>query len=178
MKNDIKKVYFTAEMINNRVRELGAELSADYAEKKPLLIGVLKGSFIFMSDLARAMDIPCEMEFITLSSYGDGTSTSGEVKMTKTLGSVVKNRHIIVVEDILDTGLTLEFLKNHLSESGPSSIKICTFLDKPSRRQSSIKADYIGYECPDAFFVGYGLDYAGFYRNLPYIGSLKPEIYS
>ena len=178
MNNDIEKVYFTEEMINNRVKALGAKLSADYAEKKPLLIGVLKGSVIFLADLARQMDIPCEMEFITVSSYGDGVTTSGEVKITKALGSIIENRHIIVVEDILDTGTTLNFLKGYLWGLNPASLKICTFLDKPSRRKAAISADYVGYECNDAFYVGYGLDYAGFYRNLPYIGALKPEIYS
>ena len=178
MKNDIEKVYFTEEMIHNRVRELGALLKADYADKTPLVIGILKGSFIFLSDLVRQMDIPCEIEFIAVSSYGAGTSTSGEVKMTKALGDVVSDRHVIIVEDILDTGLTLEYLKKYLAGYSPASLKICTFLDKPSRRKAAIKADYIGYECEDAFFVGYGLDYAENYRNLPFIGSLKPEIYS
>lgn len=178
MKNDIEKVYFTEEMIQNRVKELGAQLSADYEGKNPLLVGVLKGSFIFLADLSRQMDIHCEIEFITVSSYGAGTETSGQVTMTKALGSVVENRHVIIVEDILDTGLTLEFLRKYLLSLKPASLKICTMLDKPSRRRVQIKADYVGYECVDAFYVGYGLDYAGNYRNLPYIGSLKPEIYS
>ncbi len=178
MRNDIEEVYFTQEMIHNRVKELGAALSRDYEGKNPLLIGVLKGSFIFLSDLARAVDIPCQIEFIAVSSYGDGTKTSGEVKMTKALGSIVEGRHIIVVEDILDTGLTLDYLIKYLSDLNPASLKTCTFLDKPSRRKAPVQADYVGYECEDYFFVGYGLDYAGNYRNLPYIGSLKPEIYS
>ena len=178
MKNDIEQIYFTEEAIRARVEALGAQLSADYADKKPLLIAVLKGSFIFLADLVRAMDIPCEMEFITCSSYGNARETSGEVKLTKTIGTVIENRHVIVVEDILDTGLTLEFLKGYLLSLHPASLKICTFLDKPARRKAAISADYVGIECEDAFYVGYGLDYAGFYRNLPYIGSLKPEIYS
>jgi hypoxanthine phosphoribosyltransferase len=178
MKNDIEKVYYTEEMIQKRVGELGQELAAEYAGKKPLLIGVLKGSFIFLADLARAMNIHCEIEFIACSSYGAGTETSGEVKMTKTLGSVIENRHVIVVEDILDTGLTLDFLKKYLLEMKPASLRICTFLDKPSRRKVPCRADYVGFECVDAFYVGYGLDYAGEYRNLPYIGALKPAIYS
>jgi hypoxanthine phosphoribosyltransferase len=178
MKNDIEKIFFTEEMIQNRVRELGRILSADYEGKVPLLVGVLKGSFIFLADLARYMDILCDIEFMTVSSYGAGTKTSGEVKITKALGSVIENRHVIVVEDILDSGLTLEYLKKYLSELNPASVKICAFLDKPSRRQVPIIADYVGYECTDAFYVGYGLDYAGHYRNLPFIGSLKPEIYS
>ena len=178
MENDIEKVYFTEEVIHNRVRELGAELSADYAGKKPLMVGILKGSFIFLSDLVRHMSIPCEIEFMAVSSYGKGSASSGEVKMTKALGDVVDGRHVVIVEDILDTGLTLEYLKSYLNLFSPASIKICTFLDKPSRRKSSVSADYIGYECEDAFFVGYGLDFAEQYRHLPYIGSLKPEIYS
>jgi hypoxanthine phosphoribosyltransferase len=178
MKHDIEKVYFTEEMLQSRVKELGAQLSAEYAGKNPLLVGVLKGSFIFLADISRAMDILCEIEFITASSYGAGTETSGKVTMTKAIGSIVENRHVIIVEDILDTGLTLDFLKNYLLGLNPASLKICTMLDKPSRRKVEIKADYVGFECPDAFYVGYGLDYAGNYRNLPYIGSLKPEIYS
>jgi hypoxanthine phosphoribosyltransferase len=122
--------------------------------------------------------VPCEIEFIAVSSYGSGTETSGEVKMTKAIGSVIKDRHVIVVEDILDTGLTLDYLKKYLHSMNPASLKICTFLDKPSRRKVSISADFIGFECIDAFYVGYGLDYAGEYRNLPFIGSLKPAIYS
>ena len=124
------------------------------------------------------MDTMCDIEFITLSSYGAGTESSGEVKITKALGSVIADRHVIIVEDILDTGLTLEYLKKYLSDLKPASIKICTFLDKPSRRKVPLSADYVGYECVDAFYVGYGLDYAGHYRNLPFIGSLKPEIYA
>lgn len=178
MKNDIERVYFTEEMIHNRVRELSAVLAADYAGKTPLVIGILKGSFIFLADLVRNMEIPCEIEFIAVSSYGSGTATSGKVNMTKALGSTVKGRHVIIVEDILDSGLTLEYLRDYLSGQNPASIKICAFLDKPSRRKASIKADYVGFECEDAFYVGYGLDYAEIYRNLPYIGSLKPEVYS
>jgi hypoxanthine phosphoribosyltransferase len=165
-------------MIQRRVRELGAQLAADYDGKNPLLVGVLKGSYVFLADLARQMDILCEIEFITVSSYGAGTESSGRVTMTKALGTVVENRHIIIVEDILDTGLTLDFLKKYLLDLNPASLKICTMLDKPSRRKVTIEADYVGYECVDAFYVGYGLDYAGNYRNLPFIGALKPEIYS
>ena len=178
MKNDIEKVYFTEEMIHNRVRELGCELSNDYKGKNPLMVGILKGSFIFLSDLVRNMDIPCELEFMAVSSYGKGTSSSGEVKMTKALGDVVDGRHVVIVEDILDTGVTLEYLRSYLNLFNPASLKICTFLDKPSRRKSSVTADYIGYECTDEFFVGYGLDFAEQYRHLPFIGALKPEIYS
>ncbi len=178
MKNDIERVFFSEETIQNRVRELGKKLSLDYEGKDPLLLGVLKGSFIFLADLARYMDTHCEIEFISVSSYSGGTETTGEVKITKALGSVIEDRHVIVVEDILDTGLTLDFLKKYLWDLKPASLKICTFLDKPSRRRVTLNADYIGFECADAFYVGYGLDFAGHYRNLPFIGSLKPEIYS
>lgn len=178
MRNNIERVYFTEEMIQTRVKELGTQLSEDYRGKEPLLLGVLKGSFIFLADLSRHMDMLCDIEFITASSYGAGTETSGEVKITKALDSVVEGRHVIIVEDILDTGLTLEFLKKYLSSLNPASLKICTFLDKPSRRKVPLRADYVGFECVDAFYVGYGLDYAGHYRNLPFIGSLKPDFYA
>lgn len=178
MRSDIEEIYFSEEMIQKRVRELGAQLTADYAGKNPLLIGVLKGSFIFLADLAKALDIKCEFEFIAASSYGGGTETSGVVKLQKDVDSAVENRHVIIVEDILDTGLTLDCLRRYFMGLHPASFKICTFLDKPARRKAQIKADYVGFECIDAFYVGYGLDYDGHYRNLPYIGSLKPEIYS
>lgn len=178
MRNDIEKVFFTEEMIRNRVKELGAQLSEDYKGKKPLLIGVLKGSFIFLADLARHMDTICDIEFIAVSSYGAGTESSGKVKISKALDADIENRHLIIVEDILDTGLTLEYLRKYLMSLKPASVKICAFLDKPSRRKVAISADYVGYECVDAFYVGYGLDYAGHYRNLPFIGSLKKEIYT
>lgn len=178
MRNDIEQVYFTEEMIRDRVAALGAVLSSDYAGKNPLLIGVLKGSFVFLADLARSMDIPCEIDFIAASSYGDCTVTSGDVTLKMTAGTTVGNRHVLIVEDILDTGLTLEVLRKHLLASNPASLKICAFLDKPSRRKAPVEADYVGFECEDAFYVGYGLDYAGHYRNLPYIGSLKPQVYS
>ena len=178
MRNDIEEIFFTEEMIRARVMELGAQLSADYAGKDPLLVGVLKGSFIFLADLARAMDVRCEFEFIAASSYGGGTETTGVVKLKKDVDSAVENRHVIIVEDILDTGLTLSCLMRYFNGLKPASLKICTFLDKPARRKTPLEADYVGFKCVDAFYVGYGLDYAGFYRNLPYIGSLKPEVYS
>jgi hypoxanthine phosphoribosyltransferase len=178
MRNDIERVYFTEEMIQTRVKELGMQLSEDYKGKVPLLLGVLKGSFIFLADLSRHMDMFCDIEFIAVSSYGAGTESSGEVRITKALDSVVEGRHVIIVEDILDTGLTLGFLKEYVLGLNPASLKICTLLDKPSRRKAPLRADYVGFECVDAFYVGYGLDYAGHYRNLPFIGSLKPDIYA
>jgi hypoxanthine phosphoribosyltransferase len=178
MRNDIENIYFTEEIIKERVQELGQQLTADYQDKSPLLISVLKGSFVFMADLVRSIDAYCSVEFISASSYGNSTTTSGEVRFSKEIKTDIEGRHVIIVEDILDTGITLNSLKNHLSSLKPASLKICTFLDKPSRRKAQVSADYVGFECPDAFFVGYGLDYAERYRNLPYIGSLKPEIYS
>lgn len=178
MRNDIETIFFSEESIQKRVKELGAELSVDYNGMKPLMIGVLKGSFMFLADLSRAMDILCDIEFIAVSSYGNSMESSGEVKMTKALGSVIEGRHVILVEDILDTGITLEYLKRYILNMSPASLKVCTFLDKPSGRKVEMSADYVGFSCEDEFFVGYGLDYAGAYRNLPYIGSLKPVIYS
>jgi hypoxanthine phosphoribosyltransferase len=175
---DIAKVYFTADELKTRVHELGETLSREYTDKHPLFVSVLKGSFIFMADLMRELDIYCDMDFMTVSSYGSGTTTTGAVKIIKDLSYNIENRHIILVEDILDSGVTLSYLKNYLSMRNPASIRICTLLDKPSRRKSDITADYVGFLCPDDFIVGYGLDYDEKYRNLPYIGGLKPEVYA
>ena len=172
MKRDIEKVFYSEEMIRSRVAELGARLSEDYAGKRPLLIGVLKGSFIFLADLARAMNIPCEFEFIAASSYGGGTQTSGVVKLKKDVDADVDGRHVILVEDILDTGLTLECLKRYFNGRKPASLTICAFLDKPARRKAAIEADYVGFRCEDAFYVGYGLDYAGFITGTCRISAL------
>ena len=158
--------------------ELGAQISADYTDKEPVFVGVLKGSFVFMADLMRFIDINCLIDFMAVSSYGRGTTTTGAVSITKDLGNDIQDRHVIIIEDILDSGVTLSYLKNYLSVRKPASVAICTLLDKPSRRKADIKPDYTGFECPDAFIVGYGLDYAEKYRNLPYIGVLKPEIYA
>lgn len=178
MIEDIEKVSYSEEVIRSRVQAMGQAISRDYAEKFPLIIGVLKGSFIFMADLLRAIDIPCETEFIAASSYGAGTVTSGVVKLTKDLTVDIRDRHVIIVEDILDSGVTLSFLREYMLDKEPASFKICTFLDKRERRSAPIEADYVGFECPDEFYVGYGLDFAEKYRNLPYIGVLKPEVYS
>jgi len=175
---DIEKIFFTEEQIHKRVRELGIQLSAEYADKNPVLVGVLKGSFVFLSDLIRAMTIHCQVEFVACSSYGAGTETSGQVKLTKDLGTDITGRHVLIVEDILDSGVTISFLKDYIASKNPASVKVCTFLDKPARRIKPFQADYVGYACEDAFVVGYGLDYAERYRNLPYIGVLKPEIYT
>lgn len=178
MRDDILKVLLDEDEIAAKVRELGAKISADYAGKKPIIVGVLKGCYVFMSDLVRCIDVPCTMDFMAASSYGSGTNTSGIVTITKDLTQDVSGRDVILVEDILDSGVTLSHLKAVLTDRRPASIKIATLLDKPARRKKDIKADYCAFTVPDEFVVGYGLDYAEEYRNLPYIGVLKPEIYS
>ncbi len=178
MRNDIERVFFSKEQIEERVRRLGEKITADYDGKNPMFIGVLKGSFVFMADLMKSIDTYCDMDFMAVSSYGSGTSSSGAVKITKDLSRDIEGRNIVIVEDILDSGITLNYLVNYLSMRNPASIRICTLLDKPARRKTSVKADYVGFECPDEFIVGYGLDYAERYRNLPYIGVLKEEIYT
>lgn len=177
MRNDIEKILLDETMIRNRVSELGKELSADYQDSEPIFVGVLKGCFVFMADLLRSVDVHCTMDFMAVSSYGDGTSSTGAVIITKDLSKNIEGKDVIIVEDILDSGMTLSYLSNYLKGRNPKSIKIATLLDKPSRRKAKINADYIGFEVPDAFVVGYGLDFAEKYRNLPYIGVLKPEIY-
>ena len=177
MKEDLKEILFTEEQIKQRVKGLGAQISRDYAGKTPLLIGVLKGCFVFFADLARCIDLKCEIRFLIASSYGFSSVTSGRVSICAELDFEIKGRDVIIVEDILDSGVTLDALKEVVSGHDPSSIKICALLDKPARRQKTVHVDYLGYECPDDFVVGYGLDYAECYRNLPFIASLKPEIY-
>ena len=178
MEKDIERIYFSQEEIGEKVKELGARISADFEGKNPLLVGILKGSFVFMADLIRTVTTYCDVDFMTVSSYGSGTTTTGAVKITKDLGSNIEGRDVILVEDILDSGLTLNYLKSFLAARNPKSISICTLLDKPARRRADITPDYVGFNCPDAFIVGYGLDYDERYRNLPYIGVLKSEIYA
>lgn len=175
---DIEQILFSEEMLQKRVRELGEQISADYAGKEPVLVSVLRGSYIFMADLSRAIDQPCSIDFMAVSSYGKGTTSSGQVQITKDLSDDIEGKDIIVVEDILDSGNTLYYLLQILQARKPASIRLCTLLDKPDRRVRDIVADYSGFSIPDAFVVGYGLDYAEKYRNLPYIGILKPEVYS
>lgn len=178
MEQDILKVLMSEEQLQKRVREMGDELYDRFHDKDPIFVGVLKGCFIFMADLVRAAQIKSEIEFIGVSSYNNGTKSSGVVQITRDLQKDITGRHIIVVEDILDSGNTLYFLKNYLTTKGAASITIVTLLDKPARREKPITADLAGFEVPDEFVVGYGLDYAQEYRNLPYIGVLKPEVYS
>ena len=177
MKNDIERVLINEEELQAKIREMGKKISEDYRGKDPLFVGVLKGCFIFMSDLMRYVDIHCTMDFMAVSSYA-GTSSTGAVKITKDLSQDIEGRHVIIVEDILDSGITLSYLKKYLEVRKPASISIATLLDKPARRKADVHADYYCFEVPDAFVVGYGLDYNEVYRNLPYIGVLKPEMYS
>lgn len=177
MHDDIEKVLFSEEQIDEITSRLGSEISKDYADKNLLLVGIIKGSVIFMSDLMRKLSIPCIIEFMALSSYGNGTRSSGVVRVIKDLSIDIKDYDVLIIEDILDSGNTLSQIKKMLEMRNPKSFKICTFFDKPERRTADIKADYVGAEIPDEFIVGYGLDFAEKYRNLPYVGVLKPEMY-
>jgi len=177
MEKAIERVLISARDIESHVAEIGGQISADYAGKDPIFVGVLKGCFIFMADLMRHVSIDCSMDFMAVSSYS-GANSTGAVKINKDLSQDIGGRHIILVEDILDSGVTLNYLKNYLLVRKPASIAVATLLDKPARRKAEIYADYSCFEVPDAFVVGYGLDYNERYRNLPYIGVLKPEIYT
>jgi hypoxanthine phosphoribosyltransferase len=176
--NDIEQILITEEELQTKIRELGEMLTAEYADKFPLAIGVLKGAMPFMGDLMKRIDTYIEMDFMDVSSYGTATVSSGEVKIVKDLNTSVEGRDILIIEDIIDSGLTLSYLVDLMKYRKAKSIKIVTLLDKPTGRKVDLKADYVGFIVPDAFVVGYGLDYAEKYRNLPYIGVLKPEIYS
>ena len=177
LEQDIERVLFTEEALRARVGELAQQINRDLAGKEPVLISVLRGSFIFMADLVRAIELPCRVDFMAVSSYGSGTTSSGQVKITKDLSESIEGRDVLVVEDILDSGNTLSYLLQLLQARRPASIRLCTLLDKPSRRTKPIQADYVGFQVEDLFVVGYGLDYAERYRNLPYIGILKPRVY-
>lgn len=177
MERDIQRVLISSEEIRRHVAEIGEKISRDFADKDPIFVGVLKGCFIFMADLMRYVTINCSMDFMAVSSYA-GTTSTGAVKINKDLNQDIEGRYLILVEDILDSGVTLNYLKNYLMVRRPASITIATLMDKPARRKADIYADYSCFEIPDAFVVGYGLDYNERYRNLPYIGVLKPEIYS
>ena len=178
MLNDIKEILLTEEQIKNRIAELGKELSREYANKNPLVVGVLKGVVVFYADMIRAMDIPCQLDFMWISSYKGTTSTTMQVRQD--VSADVEGRHVLILEDIFDTGNSLNFTVEHLSKRNPASLKICTLLDKPERRNPAValKADWVGFTVPNEFVVGYGLDYNEHYRNLPFVGVLKPETYS
>ena len=178
LNGDILEVLLSEEEIRAKVAELGAQITRDYAGKTPFFLGVLKGCYVFMADLVRCVDLHCSMDFMAVSSYGRGTSSTGAVRITKDLSRDIEGKDVIIVEDILDSGLTLSYLKTYLENRRPASVRIVTLLDKPARRKADIAADYCGFIVPDEFVVGYGLDFAEDYRNLPYIGILKPEIYS
>jgi hypoxanthine phosphoribosyltransferase len=175
---DVEEVLLTEQQIHDRVAQLGQQLAEDYAGRSPVLVSVLKGSIIFMADLIRATPIPLSLDLMEVSSYGSGTETSGQVRILKDLSSSIQDRDVIVVEDIIDTGLTLNYLLRYLGERHPASIRICCLLDKPARRLADIEIDYRGFTIPDRFVVGYGLDYDERYRNLPYVGVLRPSVYS
>ena len=174
---DIQQVLYSEEELRQRVKELGAQITADYAGKEPLLVSVLRGSYIFMADLTRSINLDVTVDFMVVSSYGAGTVSSGQVEIKKDLSDSIEGRDLIIVEDILDSGNTLYYLMDVLRARKPASIRICTLMDKPERRTKTITADYVGFTIPDAFIVGYGLDFDEKYRNLPYVGVLKPEAY-
>lgn len=178
LEKDIDHILFSEEQLKARVREIAGQIDRDFAGKEPMLISVLRGSFIFMADLMRSITLPCTVDFMAVSSYGAGTTSSGQVKITKDLSESIEGRDIIVVEDILDSGNTLSYLLQILQARHPASMKLCTLLDKPDRRIKPVHVDYSGFSIPDEFVVGYGLDYDEKYRNLPYVGVLKPEIYT
>ena len=177
MDQDILKVLYSEHEIARRIKEMGAQMFEDLQDKEPLFVSVLRGAFVFMADIVRACQVRCDVEFIAVSSYGNATTTSGAVKITHDIQQDITGRNLVVIEDILDSGNTLHFLKQYFMTKGAASISICTLLDKPSRRTKTITADYVGFVVPDEFVVGYGLDYCQKYRNLPYIGVLKPEVY-
>ena len=175
--NDISRILFTEKQIAARVEALGMDLTEQYRDKKPVMVCVLKGASFFYIDLCRQMRCNIDMDFISVSSYGAGSKSSGVVKLIKDLDTDITGRHVILVEDIIDSGLTLSYLRELFGARKPASIRTVSFLDKTARHPSSMKTDYCGFEIPDEFVVGYGLDYANYYRNLPYIGVLKPEVY-
>lgn len=181
LRTDLREVLFDVDAIRGRIVEIGRQITADYAGESPLLLGILKGSYPFMADLSRAVNLPLTVDFMAVSSYGAGTKSSGVVRILKDLDRSIEGRHVIVVEDIIDTGLTLHYLRETLRGRNPASVEIAALLDKKCVRKGKeledMGARYVGFECPDEFVVGYGLDYKGRYRNLPFIGVLRPEVY-
>jgi len=178
MMNDIKEVLIDEETLQNRICELAEELSAEYAGKDPIFVGVLKGVVMFFGDIVKRISVPCQIDFMWVSSY-QGTTTTGSMEVKRDISEDIKGRHVVILEDIYDTGTSLDYTYKHLLAKGPASLKICTLLDKPERRRPGItlQPDYTGFVIPNAFVVGYGLDYNEHYRNLPYVGILKPEVY-
>ena len=171
------EVLFTEEDVRLKIIELGREITHDYAGQEILVVGILKGAFIFMADLVREIDLPLQLDFMDVSSYGHSTVSSGEVRIMKDLEESIEGKNVLIVEDIIDTGLTLNYISEILKKRGPKSLRICCLLDKPSRRKSTIKPDYTGFSIEDLFIVGWGLDYAERYRNYPVVGILSPAVY-
>lgn len=178
LEDDIAEILVTEEEIKARVAELGRAISANYEGKDPLLVAVLKGAVVFLTDLMQHITIPHEMDFIAVSSYGAATETSGIVRLVMDLETNIEGRHVLLVEDIVDTGLTLNYIVENLKTRQPASLKTCVLLNKPARRRINVPLDYVGFDIPNKFVVGYGLDYGEKYRNLPFVGVLKPELYS
>ena len=178
MEKDIQEILISEEQLRSRIAELGEELTRDYAGKDPIIVGVLKGVVVFYADMIRQIRTPCQMDFMWISSY-QGTDSTGQMVVKRDVAGEVKGRHVLILEDIYDTGNSLDFTYRHLLAKEPASLRICTLLDKPERRKPGItlKPDYVGFTVPNAFVVGYGLDYNEHYRNLPYVGILKPEVY-
>lgn len=177
MHKDLERVLFDEEALKAKVAELGAALTEDYRDKKPLMVGILNGAMVFYADLIRQLKVPMETDFMRLSSYGSSSVSSENVQIKKDLDTDIKGRHIVVVEDIIDSGNTMLYLMNRLKDRGAASVKLCALFSKPSRRKVEVKIDYLGWEIPDEFIVGYGLDFAERYRNLPMVGVLKREVY-
>ncbi len=178
MKNDILEILISEDEIREKVKELGELITRDYKDKDLLIVGVLKGCVIFLSDLVREIKLPLTMDFMVVSSYGSSTKSSGVVRIVKDLEKDISGKDVLIVEDIVDTGLTLNYLVDYLYSRNAKSVKICTLLEKPDRRIADVKMEYVGFHIPDEFVVGYGLDYAEIYRNLPFVCILKPEVYS
>jgi len=176
--DNVKEVLFSADELEKRVKELGEQITADYKSKELLVIGVLKGANVFLADLIRHIELPLEIDFIAAASYGSSTESSGVVRLLKDLDYPIESRHVLLVEDLIDTGLTLHYLAENLKARQPASFQICTLLDKPERRKVSMEVDYKGFDIPDEFIVGYGIDFNQKYRNLSYIATLKPEVYA
>lgn len=174
---NIDHILLSEEQIRERVASLAAEVTRDYADKELIVVSVLKGAFVFMADFVRNVPLNLSLDFMSASSYGAGTSSSGKLNVRMDIKADVKDKHVLIIEDILDSGVTLSYVKKHISDMGAKSVRVCTLLDKPERRVADIKADYVGFSIANEFVVGYGLDFAEDYRNLPYIGVLKPECY-
>lgn len=175
--DDVDEILIPEEALQDRIRELGRRISTEYGSKEPLLVGILTGAFVFLADLLKAITIPCNVDFMATASYGEGTESSGIVRILKDLNQSIEGRHVLVVEDIIDTGLTMDYLLETLKARYPASLRVCALLDKRPRRRREVPIDFRGFEIPDKFVIGYGLDYSGRYRNLPFIGVLKPELY-